>query len=266
MNLDIITKQVVNLSKAVGKFIKQEAESLNSSDIEEKGIHNFVTYVDKQAEKIIVTELGKILPEAGFIAEEDSSLERSDSFNWVIDPLDGTTNFIHGLPPFSISIALLDRSEVIVGVIYEINLNECFYAWKNSPAFLDGNKIKVSQSVDLSSSLIATGFPYYDYSKLPQYMDLLSNLMQSTRGIRRLGSAAVDLAYVACGRFDLFYEYGLQSWDVAAGTLIVKQAGGIVSDFSMNDDYIFGKEIIASNNQVHNEFHNKLVHYFSNFK
>ncbi len=262
MNLEIITKQVVNLSKAVGRFIKQEVAQLKNSDVEEKGMHNFVTYVDKQAEKTIVTELSKILPKAGFIAEEDGSLQRSDRLNWIIDPLDGTTNYIHELPPFSISIALLDGNEIIVGVIYEINLKECFYAWKNSPAFLNGNVINVSSTHNLNSALLATGFPYYDYSLLPQYMELLSDLMQSTRGIRRLGSAAVDLAYLACGRFDLFYEYGLQSWDVAAGILIVRQAGGLVSDFSGNNNYIFGKEIIASNSLIHNEFQIKLDHYF----
>ncbi len=262
MNLEIITKQVVVLSKEVGHFIKQEVSKLINSDIEEKGIHNLVTYVDKQSEKIIVKELHKLLPEAGFIAEEDDSLQKASRFNWVIDPLDGTTNFIHGLPPFSVSIGLMDYDEVIIGVIYEINLNECFYAWKNGPALMNGNVIQVSKTKDLNSSLIATGFPYYDYSKLPQYMELLSDLMQSSRGIRRLGSAAVDLAYVACGRFDLFYEYGLQTWDVAAGVLIVKQAGGLVTDFSGNSNFIFGKEIIASNKLVHNEFNLKINHFF----
>lgn len=262
MELDIITKQVVNLSKAVGKTIKDESNKIKSSDIESKGIHDFVTYVDKQSEKIIVQELGKILPEAGFIAEEDSSLKVSDKYNWVIDPLDGTTNFIHGIPPHAISIALLENEEPIIGVIFEITSGECFYAWKGAPAFLDGKEIKVSQTQLLNDSLIATGFPYYDFTKLPQYLNLLSDLMQSTRGIRRLGSAATDLAYLACGRFDVFYEYGLRSWDVAAGIIIVKQAGGIVTDFKGNNNFLFGKEIIASNGITHNEFSKKLSYHF----
>lgn len=262
MNLEIITKQVVNLSKAAGHFIKNEVSKLKESDIEEKGIHNLVTYVDKESEKLIVKELGKILPEAGFIAEEDASLEKKEHLNWVIDPLDGTTNFIHRIPLFAISIALMDKDEVIMGVIYEINLNECFYAWKNSPAFLNGEEIHVSNTSNLNNSLLATGFPYYDYSLLDPYLELFKDLMQSTRGVRRLGSAAVDLAYVACGRFELFYEYGLQSWDVAAGALIVKQAGGMVTDFSNESNYVFGKQLIASNKVTHSEFTIKINKYF----
>ncbi|HJN06010.1 MAG TPA: inositol monophosphatase family protein [Bacteroidales bacterium] len=265
MNLEIITKQVVNLTKAVGKFIKKEVDKLDSTDVEEKGIHNLVTYVDKESEKILVRELGKIIPEAGFIAEEDSSLARSEKLNWVIDPLDGTTNFIHRVPLYAISIALMDKNEIILGVIYEINLNECFYAWKNSSAFLNGKEINVSKTINLNNSLLATGFPYYDYSLLDPYLDLFKELMRTTRGVRRLGSAAVDLAYVACGRYDLFYEYGLQSWDVAAGSLIVKQAGGMVSDFKNKNNYIFGKQIIASNKLTHNEFIRKLHHFFKGY-
>lgn len=262
MKLDIIAKQVVNLSKAVGHTIKSESQKLVESDIERKGLHNLVTYVDKQSEKILVSELKKILPEAGFIAEEDSSLKTCDRYNWVIDPLDGTTNFVHNLPPYSISVALLDKEEPIVGVIYEINLDECFYAWKGGKAYMNGKEIQVSKTSILDDSLIATGFPYYDYSKLTNYMGLLSDLMKTTRGIRRLGSAAVDLAYVACGRFDVFYEYGLNSWDIAAGIIIVKQAGGQVTDFTSGPNYLFGREIIASNGNTHEEFLIKLKKYF----
>jgi len=263
MNLELITKQVVNLTRGVGHFIKQEVTNLNKQDIEEKGVHNLVTYVDKQSEKQLVKELNVILPEAGFIAEEDASLERAERLNWVIDPLDGTTNFIHQIPLYAISIALLDGDEVIMGVIFEINLKECFYAWKNSPAYLNGKVIKVSNTAKLDDSLLATGFPYYDYSMLNPYLDLFKDLMQSTRGVRRLGSAAVDLAYVACGRFELFYEYGLQSWDVAAGALIVQQAGGMVTDFKGGDNYIFGQQLVASNTLTHNEFTLKINKYFN---
>ncbi len=264
MNLEITTKQVVNLSKAVGYFIRQEVDKLSSTDIEEKGIHNLVTYVDKESEKRLVKELSIILPEAGFIAEEDGSLPRSERYNWIIDPLDGTTNFIHRIPLYAISIALMDGNEVILGVIYEINLKECFYAWKGSPAFLNGKKILVSNTDKLDNSLLATGFPYYDYSLLDPYLEMFKDLMRTSRGVRRLGSAAVDMAYVACGRFELFYEYGLQSWDVAAGTIIVKQAGGKVSDFKNQDNYIFGKQLIASNKLTHNEFMKKIHHFFAN--
>lgn len=262
MNLQIITHQVINLSKEVGKFIKTEAEKLKSSDIEEKGIHNLVTYVDKQAEKMLVRELSKILPEAGFIAEEDQSLPKGERFNWIVDPLDGTTNFIHSVPLYSISIALTDGNETIMGLVYEINLEECFYSWKGAPAFLNEKQIQVSRQEKLDKSLLATGFPYYDYSLLDPYLELFKDLMRTTRGVRRLGSAAVDLAYVAAGRFEVFYEYGLNPWDVAAGAFLVKQAGGEVTDFKGEDNYVFGKQIISSNKLTHEEFSKKLSSYF----
>lgn len=262
MKLDILTKQVVNLTRGVGKFISQEALKFSEKDIEVKGEHNFVSYVDKTAEKMLVGELSKMLPEAGFIAEENQNLQKAGRFNWIVDPLDGTTNFIHGAPPFSISIALTDGDEIILAVVYEINLNEAFYSWKSAPAFLNGKEIHVSKSLDLDSALIATGFPYYDYSLLDSYLKLFKDLMKSSHGLRRLGSAAVDLAYVAAGRYDLFYEYGLNPWDVAAGALIVKQAGGTVTDFKGKDNYLFGKTIISSNSKVHSEFLQKLKKYF----
>ncbi len=262
MKLDILTKQVVNLTRGVGKFITQEAQKFSEKDVEVKGEHNFVSYVDKTAEKMLVQELSKMLPEAGFIAEEDQALQRAGRFNWIVDPLDGTTNFIHGVPLFSISIALTDGDEIVLGVVYEINLEEAFYAWKGSPAFLNGREISVSKSPDLDSSLIATGFPYYDYSLLDAYLKLFKDLMKTSHGVRRLGSAAVDLAYVAAGRYDLFYEYGLNPWDVAAGALVVKQAGGLVTGFKGKNDFLFGKTIVASNKSIHNEFLTKLSKYF----
>ena len=262
MKPDILTKQVINLTREVGKFISKEAKKFSNKDVEVKGEHNFVSYVDKTAEKMLVDALATMLPEAGFIAEENQALQRAARFNWIVDPLDSTTNFIHGVPLFSISIALTDGHEIILGVVYEINLDEAFYAWKESPAFLNGKEIKVSNSPDLDSSLIATGFPYYDYSLLDPYLELFKDLMKSSHGVRRLGSAAVDLAYVAAGRYDIFYEYGLNPWDVAAGAIIVKQAGGHVTDFEGKGDYLFGKRIIASNHKTHDEFLIKLHKYF----
>jgi len=262
MNLENITNQVVGLARSVGGFIKTESKKFSSDDIIEKGVHNLVTYVDKESENKIVNALKTIFPEAGFIAEENQALERKEQYNWIIDPLDGTTNFVHSLPPFSVSIALADKEEIIAGVIYEINLDECFYAWKDGPAFLNGGEIHVSKTKLLDNSLIATGFPYYDYSLMKPYLELLSDLMQTSRGVRRLGSAAVDLAYVACGRFDLFYEYSLNPWDVAAGILIVQRAGGAVSDFKGGKDFLFGKQIIASNKLIHKEFDSKMQQFF----
>jgi myo-inositol-1(or 4)-monophosphatase len=253
LNLELLTKQVANISRLSGSFLKNDMKNIRHSDIQSKGLNNFVTFVDKNSEARLVKELNKLLPEAGFIAEENQELKQRDRYNWIIDPLDGTTNFIHHIPLFSISIALMEGREVVLGVVYEVNLQECFYAWKNGGAYLNGHKIEVSGSKLLKDSLLATGFPYYDYGKLDQYIILFKHLMENTHGLRRLGSAAVDLAYTACGRFEGFYEYGLSPWDVAAGALIVQEAGGIVSDFSGGNNYIFGKEVIATNPFVNEE-------------
>lgn len=254
MNLELLTKQVANLSRVTGSYIRNEVKNLKGADVKHKGFNDFVTYVDETSEKKLVADLAKILPEAGFIAEEDNSRIKKDRYNWIIDPLDGTTNFVHGIPVFSISIALAERNKVIAGVIFEINLHECFYAWEKGGAFLNGNKIETSPSKEIKECLVATGFPYSDFSRIEAYTEVFLHLMKHTHGIRRLGSAAIDLAYVACGRFDTFYEYGLNPWDVAAGAIIVAEAGGSVTDFSGGENYLFGEEIIASNPYVHNEF------------
>ena len=261
MDLKKITEQVCELSNGTAKFIHEEVSKLKTSDIEVKGIHNFVTFVDKTSEERLVKGLSKILPGTGFIAEESPDREVKD-LNWVIDPLDGTTNFIHGVPVYSISIALMEGQEVLLGVILEVNQNECFYTWKGAPSWLNGKQIHVSETSRLTDSLLATGFPYYDYSRLDSYMTFFRYLMENCHGIRRLGSAAADLAYTACGRFDGFYEYGLSPWDVAAGTILMKNAGGKIADFNSGENYIFGKEIVATNSLIFEEFFQVLNEHF----
>lgn len=262
INLEKISHEVATLGQNIGQFIRIEAGRIGHQDIRKKGMHDFVTYVDIESEKRIVSYLKKLLPEAGFVAEEQQSLERKEEYNWIIDPLDGTTNFIHGIPGYCVSIALERNGRIVSGVVYEINRDECFVAWVDGPALLNGNKIQVSSTVKLEESLIATGFPYSDYSMLPQQMKLLEDLLVETRGVRRLGSAALDLAYVACGRFDLFFEYALNPWDVAAGALIVERAGGLVSDFNGATNSHSGKQIIASNKHLHPTFLKKLQYHF----
>jgi myo-inositol-1(or 4)-monophosphatase len=254
MNLQQLCKDVCDLAKKTGEFLKTEIGKVSAADIEIKGLHDFVTYVDKTSEKAILAELQKLLPEAGFIAEEKTITTKSEKYNWIVDPLDGTTNFIHRLPCYSVSIALAEKDEIILGVVYEVNLDECFYAFKGGNAYLNGNKIHVSDKRKVSDALVATGFPYYDFSDLKRYMELFTYFLRNSHGIRRLGSAAVDLAYVACGRFEAFFEYGLNPWDVAAGALIVQQAGGKVCDFKGGQNYLFGKEITASNYLLSEEF------------
>ena len=249
-----ICRRVVDISREMGNFLRREIERLKEEDIEVKSLNNFVTYIDKETEERLVKALGELLPQAGFIAEEKDYGKLSNEYNWIIDPLDGTTNYIHGVPAYCISIALQYKKEIVIGVIHEPNLNETFYAWQGSGAFLNGEKISVSTKKRLKESLIATGFPYHDYSQMENYMKTFHYLMRHSHGVRRLGSAALDLAYVACGRYDGFYEYGLSPWDVAAGSLIVQQAGGEVSDFSGGDNFIFGKEIVSSNGNIFEEF------------
>jgi len=255
--------KVIEICKTVGNYIYNENCKITKDNLEIKGKHDFVTYVDKTSEKLLVDALLKLIPEAGFIAEENTSDKVGDEYNWIVDPLDGTTNFIHGVPLYAISIALKQNNEIVIGVVYEINLKECFYAWKGSEAFLNGKQIEVSKNKSINDSLIATGFPYYDYARLTEYMNIFTYLLQNSRGVRRLGSAAVDLAYVACGRFEAFYEYGLRPWDVAAGAFIVQQAGGNNYDFEGGNNYIFGKEIISCNPYITDEFLNVCKKYFN---
>jgi len=278
MDYQSLCMDVVELARQVGMFIKIEEQKVKQADIEEKSLNSLVSYVDKTAEKMIVEALSEILPEAGYIAEEGTSDRKGEQYNWIIDPLDGTTNFLHGLPIYSVSIALQstktnsetdsrtpssasdsideldkERSEIVLGVVYEVNRDECFYAWKGGQAFLNNEAITVSTKSELQKSLIATGFPYYDYERIDAYFEVLKHLAQNSRGVRRMGSAAVDLVYVACGRFDAFFEYSLHPWDVAAGAFIVQQAGGKIFDFGGGSDWLHGKEIVATNGKLSQE-------------
>jgi myo-inositol-1(or 4)-monophosphatase len=254
----------MELARTTGDFILAEQDKFKASTVETKGRHNFVTHVDKSAEKMLVEGLGKLLPGSGFIAEEGTAGQSGEEYKWVIDPVDGTTNYIHGLPPFAISIALMHREEIKLGVIYELGFREFFYAWEGSKAYRDGQEIQVSKTSRVSDSLIATGFPYTYFEHLEGFMESVSYFMQNSHGLRRLGSAATDLAYVACGRFEAFYEYGLNPWDVAAGAFIIQQAGGKNFDFYGNEDWLFGGTIIASNEAVSKEFREVIKKIFLN--
>ncbi len=247
MEWKVLHDTVCEIARSAGRFLREENNHIRNSDIEVKGLHDYVTYVDRQAEDMIVSELRKLLPGAGFLAEESTRETGQADLLWVIDPLDGTTNYIHHIPVYAVSIALLERGRAVLGIVYEVNRDECFSTCLDGPALLNGMEIKVSETTDLRESLIATGFPYTDHSRLKGYTGILSVLMEEARGIRRLGSAAVDLAYVACGRFDGFFEYGLHPWDVAAGAMLVQNAGGRVGNFTGESSYLYGREIVAAN-------------------
>lgn len=243
-----LVQETAQLIRSVGDFIRTELGKVAKGDIETKSLNSLVSYVDKTAEIRLVEGCTRILPETGFITEEETIASSADkAWRWIIDPLDGTTNFLHQLPFFSISVALQHEEKTVLGFVYEVNRAELFYAWQGGGAWLNEQPISVSTTPTLSDSLIATGFPYYDFDKTAPYLQMLGQLMQGTRGIRRLGSAALDLAYIACGRFDAYFEYSLAPWDVAAGAFLVQEAGGIVTDFGGSDNYIFGKEILACN-------------------
>jgi myo-inositol-1(or 4)-monophosphatase len=263
MDLKYLCEQTAALVRQTGEFIRSERIQFKSLGTQSKGKHDYVTYVDKGAEERLVSGLHNLLPESGFIAEEGTSNKKGEKYNWVIDPIDGTTNFIHACPPYAVSVALLEDSRIILGVVYEIVLDECFYSYEGGKAYLNGKLIHVSETESVSESLIATGFPYNNFGRMESFMKTLEYFFVNTHGVRRLGSAATDLAYVACGRYDAFYEYNLKPWDVAAGAFIVEQAGGKVSDFRGGRDFLFGNEIVATNNRTFKEFKEKVA-YFMN--
>jgi myo-inositol-1(or 4)-monophosphatase len=252
VNLEQLTKGVCDIATTAGGFIREERKIFDLGKVNSKGLNQLVSYVDIEAEKKIVIGLSQLNLDAGFITEEETTIKSTKELNWIIDPLDGTTNFIHDLPVFSVSIALSRGEEILLGVVYEVMKNECFYAWKGGGAWLNKKPIGVSKIDLLKDSLLATGFPYYDFKDMNSYLAALRSFMKETHGLRRLGSAAVDMAYTACGRFEGFFEYGLNAWDIAAGICIVKEAGGKVTDFKNGEDYLFGKQIVASNTTIHN--------------
>jgi len=245
-DLSAIEKNAMEVCREVGDFIAREGASFDRGRIEQKeGFNNLVSYVDKEAEKKLVGSLSKILPGSGFLGEEGTAIKGSTGYRWIIDPLDGTTNFTHALPLFAVSVGLALEDKVVLGLIYEVNRKEMFHTFQGSPAYLNNKEIRVSPIKKLEESLLATGFPYYEFEKMGSYLNIISTFLKRSHGVRRLGSAATDLAYVACGRFEGFFEYNLNPWDVAAGTFLVQQAGGIVTDFKGGNNFLFGGELCA---------------------
>lgn len=266
--LQDITLKVAQLAREAGLFISGEAAGFDPDMAKNKGLHDFVSYVDVEAEKIITKGLSEILPGSRFLTEEgtfiadkdansakgDSTMKNNSAYTWIVDPLDGTTNFIHGLPPYSVSIALREEEEMVAGVVYVITSDEMFTATRGGGAWLNGKRISVSEAAIIEESLVATGFPYKYFSRLDSFLKALAYFLKNTHGVRRMGSAAVDLAYVACGRFDAFFEYNLNLWDIAAGVLLVREAGGKASDFSGDESKLTGSETVAANNLLFENF------------
>ncbi len=258
MNLEHLCQQTCQIVSNTAEFIRVELGNVQSNEIETKSLNSLVSYVDKQAERQLVAALQQLIPTATFLTEEETIAQEKGDYLWIIDPLDGTTNFLHQIPCFAVSVALQYKETTVIGVVYEVNRQECFYAWKEGGAYLNGQSISVSNNSIMQNAIIATGFPYYDYEQMDAYIATLKYCMLNTRGIRRLGAAAVDLAYVACGKFDTFFEYSLSPWDVAAGVLLVEEAGGRVTDFKGGTDYLYGKEIVAGSSRLFEEFAKEL--------
>ena len=254
LNYQQICISAKTLTKRVAEFIKQEAGRVSEHQIQDKDHNSLVSYVDETAERMLVEGLSQIMPAATFITEEKTVENTKSALQWIIDPLDGTTNFLHGIPIYSVSVALVVKDEPVVGIVHEINQDESFYAYKGGGAFLNDGRIHVKHTPELANALIATGFPGRSFEHLSAYEKAMNVLMQSTRGIRRLGSAAVDLAYVACGRYDGYFEYGLNAWDIAGGILLVKEAGGTITNFSGGDDALYNGEMLATNGHIHKSF------------
>ncbi len=249
--LELLCHQTCKTVEAVGAFIRQELGKVRSEQITDKALNSLVSYVDRTAEERLVSALSDLLPGSVFLTEEATVVQQSGEYQWIIDPLDGTTNFLHSVPYFAVSVALRENERTILGIVYEVNRAENFYGWEGGGAWLNGQPIRSSATAALKDSLIATGFPYRDYDKMRPYFIALEAFMKKTRGLRRFGAAAVDLAYVAAGRFDAFFEYGLSSWDVAAGAFLVELAGGKVSDFKGGSDYLFNGDMIASGQHLY---------------
>lgn len=239
-----------------------EQTEVHENSAEIKSANNLVTYVDKESERRLVEGLHRLLPEAGFVAEEGSGEKIEGGYNWVIDPLDGTTNFVHRVPVWCISIGLCYGKDPVAGVIHDPNSSETYSAWLGGGAWLNDKSIHVSSIEQLDASLLATGFPYDDFGREEYYIALFRALMRETRGMRRLGSAALDMAWTACGRFEGFYEYGLNPWDVAAGTIIIREAGGRVSEFNGGNDPVFGDDLICTNGKIHDALSQVIGRFF----
>jgi len=263
LDYELLCNKVIAITRLTGNFIRKESMNFDANAIEFKGLNDLVSYVDKNAEKQLVRNLKKLIPEAGFTTEEETINSKGEVYNWIIDPLDGTTNFIHGIPTYAVSIALYEGDQPVIGVVYEINRGEMFYTYKGGAAYLNNKEIRVSGRTALADCLLATGFPYYQFDKQAKYMQLFSEMMQKCHGLRRIGSAAVDLAYVACGRFDAFFEYNLNAWDVAAGAYLVQQAGGNILNFSGGDEFINTREILATNAKIDGELLETIDRHFN---
>ena len=244
-------KTAIDAAKSAGLLLKRNIGRRHT--IEFKGVIDVVTEMDIKAEDMIMKTIKARFPEHGILTEESFEQKSGSGYRWIIDPLDGTTNYSHGFPIFCVSIALEREGEIILGVVFNPMLNELFTAEKGNGAYLNSKRIRVSGISELTKSLLATGFPYDVRTSPDNNISHFANFAVRVQAIRRAGSAALDMCYVACGRFDGFWELKLKPWDTAAAMLIIKEAGGIVTDFKGSAFSLYSGETLASNGLVHDE-------------
>jgi myo-inositol-1(or 4)-monophosphatase len=255
IQLSSLLKKVEEVVIRIGEFQKEHWNHVAQNEIQLKSSNQLVSFVDQQSEQMLVDGLTELVEGSTVIGEESAAENRVlTEYTWIIDPLDGTTNFLHGLPVFSISVALFHQNDPVLAVVHCPVLKETFTSYLNGGAYLNGSPIHVSSNNHLNNCLIATGFPYHEFGRMDGYVETLKTFMTDTQGLRRMGSAAIDLAYTACGRFDAFFEMDLSPWDIAAGILLVREAGGMVTDFSGNTELVFGNEIIAASSLIYSDF------------
>jgi myo-inositol-1(or 4)-monophosphatase len=240
----------IKAARRAGSLINRATNDLDKLTIEHKAQNDFVSEVDRAAEQAIIEVLKDAYPQHSILAEESGASGGETEYQWIIDPLDGTTNFLHGFPQYCVSIALAVKGQVSHGVVYDPTRNDLFTASKGGGAFLNERRIRVSKTLQLKDALLGTGFPFKEFSQFDQFIATFKELTMKCAGIRRPGAAALDLAYVACGRYDGFWEQGLHAWDMAAGSLLIKEAGGLVTDFSGEDDYLGSGKILAATPKI----------------
>ena len=252
-NLHPMVNVAVKAARAAGSIINRAALDVESVRISQKQVNDFVTEVDHASEKAIIETLLGAYPGHGILAEESGNAHGAQDSEcvWIIDPLDGTTNFIHGFPVYCVSIALAVKGKIEHAVIYDPSRNDLFTATKGRGAFLNDRRIRVSKRIQMKESLISTGFPFRPGDDFPRYLAMMGDVMQRTAGLRRPGAAALDLAYVAAGFTEGFFETGLQPWDVAAGSLLVTEAGGLIGNFSGESNFLEQKECLAGNPKIY---------------
>ncbi len=247
----------IRAARAAGNAIIRQIDHVQDLPVNIKGRNDFVTEVDQQAENIIIETIHGAYPNHAILAEE-SGAQGKDDYQWIIDPLDGTTNYLHGFPQYAVSIALKHKDKLEQAVVYDPLKQELFTTSRGQGAYLNDRRIRVSNQKHLEGALLGTGFPFKDQERLEEYLNTFRALFPMTAGIRRAGAASLDLAYVACGRMDGFWEFALKPWDIAAGALLIEEAGGMVCDMSGGDAYLKNGDILTGNPSILEEMRNIL--------